>query len=122
MPTPNNDTSDVMLNLIETALDDMKAVDAVTIDVRGRTSIADFMIVVSGTSDRHVRAIAGEVVVSAKKADMPPLGVEGEETGEWVLVDLGDVLVHVMQPAIRDHYNLEKFWQPEGDAAAAQAD
>lgn len=92
------------------ALDDMKADDVHVLDVRHLTTVTDTMVVASGRSDRHVRAIAGGVVEQAKKAGFRPLGVEGERSGEWVLVDLADVVVHVMLPRVREFYNLEKLW------------
>ena len=97
------------------ALDDLKANDIREIDVRGRTSIADLLIIASGTSTRHVKSIADEVVKFAKRAGMLPLGVEGEAEAEWVLVDLGDIIVHVMLPRIREFYGLERLWTV-GDA------
>ena len=93
------------------ALEDMKAVNLVVLDVRGKSSVTDFMIIVSGTSDRHVKAMANNVVVEVKKAGVNPLGVEGENVGEWVLVDLADVIVHIMLPDVRDFYQLEKLWE-----------
>lgn len=93
------------------ALEDLKAVDLVVLDVRGKSSVTDFMVIASGTSDRHVKAMANNVVVEAKKHDITPMGVEGENTGEWVLVDLNDALVHIMQPDIRAFYQLEKLWE-----------
>jgi len=92
------------------ALDDLKAVDVHTLDVRHLTTVTDTMVVASGRSDRHVRAIAGAVVEQCKKAGFRPLGVEGERSGEWVLVDLADLVVHVMLPRVREFYNLEKLW------------
>jgi ribosome-associated protein len=92
------------------ALDDLKARDIREIDVRGRTSIADLLIIASGTSSRHVKSIADEVVKFAKRAGMLPLGVEGEAEAEWVLVDLGDIIVHVMLPRVREFYGLERLW------------
>ena len=92
------------------ALEDLKAINVAEFDVREMTSVTDFMIVASGSSDRHVKSLANAVVVACKKAGVKPLGVEGEREGEWVLVDLGDVVVHVMQPRIREFYALEKLW------------
>jgi ribosome-associated protein len=106
------------------ALEQLKAKDVREIDVRGKTSIADLLVIASGTSARHVKSIADEVAKHAKKAGVMPLGVEGEVEGEWVLVDLGDVIVHVMLPRIREFYGLERLWTV-GDHghqdAAAQA-
>ena len=96
---------------VVTALDDMKAVNVKSLDVRGLTDIADTMIIASGTSDRHVRSIADHVVQQAKAAGKRPLGVEGTRDGEWVLVDLQDVLVHVMLPRVREFYGLEQLWE-----------
>jgi len=106
------------------ALEDLKAKDIREIDVRGKTSIADLLVIASGTSARHVKSIADEVVKFAKQAGVMPLGVEGEQEAEWVLVDLGDVIVHVMLPRIREFYGLERLWtvgdrDAEGEAALA---
>lgn len=103
------------------ALDELKARDVSELDVRGKTSIADYIIVASGTSSRHVKSVADEVARYAKKAGMPPLGVEGQREGEWVLVDLGDIVVHVMLPRVREFYGLERLWSfgdETGEAAA----
>ncbi|MEL0585608.1 MAG: ribosome silencing factor [Candidatus Thiodiazotropha sp. (ex. Lucinoma kazani)] len=91
-------------------LDDMKAKDVVVLDVRGKTSITDIMIIASGTSDRHVKSIAQTVAFQAKQVGEAPLGSEGMEDGEWALVDLNGVVVHVMQPKVRDFYHLERLW------------
>lgn len=101
------------------ALDELKAKDVVELDVRGRTSIADYIVVAAGTSTRHVKSIADEVVKYAKKAGMMPLGVEGQREAEWVLVDLGDIIVHVMLPRVREFYGLERMWSVGGDPDAA---
>jgi ribosome silencing factor RsfS/YbeB/iojap len=99
-----------------TAMDDLKAKDVKEIDVRGRASFADLLVIASGTSTRHVKSIADEVVRFAKRAGVLPLGVEGEKEAEWVLVDLGDIVVHVMLPRIREFYSLERLWSVGGDA------
>ena len=105
------------LAVAEAALADMKAVDVKALDVRGLTDITDTMVVASGTSDRHVKSIADRVVQRCKEAGFRPFGMEGERDGDWVLVDLHDVVLHVMLPRIREFYALEKLW--EGRSAAA---
>jgi ribosome-associated protein len=101
------------------ALEELKAKDVREIDVRGKTSIADSLIIASGTSTRHVKSIADEVVKYAKQAGMMPLGVEGQREAEWVLVDLGDIVVHIMLPRIREFYGLERLWTVGDDMPAA---
>ena len=96
---------------VTTALEDMKAVNVRVLDVRGLTDIADTMVIASGNSDRHVRSIAERVVEKAKGAGFRPLGTEGERDGEWVLVDLQDLIVHVMLPRVREFYGLERLWE-----------
>jgi ribosome-associated protein len=100
-----------LAQLVETALADIKAQDVQVLDVRKLTSIMDVMIIASGTSDRHVRSIADKVIEAAKDKGVRPIGVEGADGGEWVLVDLGDVVVHVMQRRVRELYQLEKLWE-----------
>lgn len=102
--------ADELKDIVLQALEDLKATDIVSLDVRKMTTVTDIMVIASGTSDRHVKSLADAVVMACKKAGVPPLGVEGEREGEWVLVDAGDVVVHVMQPRIRDFYALEKLW------------
>ncbi|MDC8011904.1 ribosome silencing factor [Tahibacter soli] len=100
---------------VKRALEELKAKDVVEIDVRGRTSIADYIVVASGTSTRHVKSVADEVVKYAKKTGVMPLGVEGQREAEWVLVDLGDIVVHVMLPRVREFYGLERLWTVGGE-------
>lgn len=97
--------------LVKQALEGLKAEEIIELDVRDKTSIADYLFIASGSSNRHVKSIANNVVVDAKKAGHQPLGVEGELEGEWVLVDLGDIIVHVMQPQVRSFYDLESLWR-----------
>ncbi|PPU00134.1 ribosome silencing factor [Xanthomonas arboricola pv. arracaciae] len=99
-----------LLATVREAVEELKAKDVVEIDVRGKSSVCDYMVVASGTSTRHVKSIAEEVVKFAKRLDVMPLGVEGEREAEWVLVDLGDVVVHVMLPRVREFYALERLW------------
>jgi len=108
---PRNGELLALEKLVLGALEDLKAVNIKVLDVRGLTDVADTMIVASGTSDRHVRAIAENVTVTAKAAGRRPMGTEGKQDGEWVLVDLQDVLVHVMLPRVREFYALEQLWE-----------
>jgi ribosome-associated protein len=112
--------SEQLSNLVVEALDDVKAKDIVKLDVRDMTTVTDYMIVASGTSNRHVQALVDNVAEKAREAGHRPLGIEGEEGGEWVLLDLQDALVHVMLPKVREFYNLEKLWSlgAPGDRAA----
>lgn len=109
---------DQLKQLVLDTLDDMKARDIQVLDVRGKTAVTDFMIIASGTSDRHVKAIAETVAFRAKDAGETPLGTEGLTEGEWALVDLNGVVVHVMLPKVRDFYNLERLWSAPAPAAA----
>jgi ribosome-associated protein len=104
--------------LVIQALEDLKAVNIQVLDVRDKTSVTDIMVIASGTSSRHVKALADNVVMAAKREGMRPLGTEGEREGEWVLVDFGDLVLHVMQPATRDFYSLEKLWAVGGAEVA----
>lgn len=106
-----------LASLTASALDDMKARDIRVIDVRKLTTVTDYMIIASGTSDRHLRSIADRVVERATEAGCTPMGTEGEEAGEWVLVDLQDVVVHVMLGKIRDLYKLENLWDMQAPAS-----
>ena len=105
-----------LLQVVEGALDEMKAVNVRVLDVHKLTDIADTMIIASGNSDRHVRSIADRIIEHAKKAGFRPMGVEGERDGDWVLVDLQDVIVHIMLPRVREFYRLESLW----DVSAAR--
>jgi ribosome-associated protein len=97
-------------SVIAAALDDMKALEVKMLDVRDLTDIADTMVIASGTSDRHVRSVAQRVVEKAKEAGFRPHGLEGMKDGDWVLIDLNEVIVHVMLPRVREFYGLEKLW------------
>jgi len=105
--------------LVVDALEEVKANDISVLDVRGKTSVTDFMVIASGTSNRHVKSLADHIVETAKKNGCKPLGKEGEESSEWVLIDLGDVIAHVMLPSTRQFYDLEKLWQVDVPAEAA---
>lgn len=103
------------------ALEELKARDLKELDVSSLTSVTESMIIVSGTSNRHVKSMAEKVIEEAKASGERPLGVEGAEEGEWVLVDLDELVVHIMLPRVRDFYNLEKLWAtPARDDRSAQ--
>ena len=106
-------TPEKNLKKIIDSLQDLKAMDIQVLDVTDMTSITDIMIIASGRSNRQVKAMANNVIEIAKALDLPVLGVEGEREGEWVLVDLGDIVAHLMQPATRAYYQLEKLWSVE---------
>ncbi|HEY2676527.1 MAG TPA: ribosome silencing factor [Steroidobacteraceae bacterium] len=108
-------------NIVIEALSDMKALEVKLLDVRGLTDIADFMVIASGTSDRHVRSVAQRVVEKAKQAGFRPHGVEGQQDGDWVLIDLSEMIVHVMLPRVREFYGLEKLWDMTAAKRAARA-
>ena len=96
--------------LITDTMEDLKAQDVQTLDVRALTTMTDYMIIASGRSDRQVKAIADKVIEAAKTRKIRPLGVEGEKQAEWILIDFGDVIAHVMHPDTREYYQLEKLW------------
>lgn len=108
-----------LLALVTDAADDLKAINTQVLDVREKANFTDYMVVTSGASTRQVRAIADNIIDKVKQRGMRPLGIEGEQQGEWLLVDFGDVLVHVMHPSTRDFYQLEKLWsggeEPEAE-------
>ena len=101
---------ETMKSAVVNALEDVKAIDIKVIDVSKLTAIATYMIIASGSSNRQTKALANNVVVKLKELGAVVYGIEGEKEGEWVLVDLGDIIVHVMQPTARDYYNLEQLW------------
>lgn len=102
--------SEQLRDMVVSALEDTKAKDVVILDVRKMTTVTDYMVVASGTSNRHVRALADAVEKASREQGHRPNGVEGAGGGEWILLDLQDVLVHVMLPRVREFYNLEKLW------------
>ena len=106
---------DALLSVAQNALEDLKAVEPVVLDVRALSSVMDYLVVASGTSSRHVKSLADNVLMKAKEQGVRPLGVESERAGESVLVDFGDVVVHVMQPAARSFYDLERLWSVQAE-------
>ena len=104
-------TSDQLRDLVISALEDLKAIDIQQIDVAGDSPLADLFVVASGNSSRHIKSMAEKLVMKAKSAGCQPLGIEGEKGAEWILVDLNDVIVHLMLPQTRAFYNLEKLWE-----------
>ncbi len=100
-------------DLVQNSLEDMKAVDIVNIDVKGKSSMTDVLYIATGNSTRHVKSIAEVVAISAKEAGVDIIGVEGKGSSEWVLVDLNDIIVHVMLASTREFYALEKLWEPD---------
>ncbi|KPQ28230.1 MAG: ribosome silencing factor [Marinobacter excellens HL-55] len=106
-------------DLVVTALENIKAQDVSVIDVRDRTSVTDYMVLASGTSSRHVKSLADSVVSDAKDQGVKANNVEGAGGSDWILVDLGDVVVHLMMPAAREFYDLERFWRDAPDVGAA---
>jgi len=104
-------TPETMKKAVVAALEDIKGRDIVVLNVKKLTSMTDYMIIASGESTRQVNALARNVVEKLKERGAEVVGVEGEDTGEWVLVDLGNIIVHVMHPAVREYYNLEELWE-----------
>jgi len=116
---PSKKSAAPLKDVVVAALEDMKALDIKTLDVRGLTDVADYMVIASGTSDRHVRSIAERVVEKCKEAGFRAHGVEGRADSEWVLIDLTDIVVHVMLPRTREFYGLEKLWDMTAAKRAA---
>src|SRR5690606_14431734 len=114
--------NEALVQLVVHALDDLKGADILPIDVRGKTSVTDFMVIASGTSSRHVKSLAENVLEKVKEQGVRPLGNEGLDGGEWALLDLGDVVVHVMQVATRQFYDLERLWQGAEQSRAHHQD
>ena len=110
--------AEVLLKLVEDVLDERKALHVTTLDVRGKTSITDYMVVATGTSTRHAKSLCDYVVEKVKENGVQPLGLEGEMGSDWVLVDMGDVVLHVMTGQAREFYQLEKLWSVQGDKAS----
>jgi ribosome-associated protein len=115
LTNPLKDTGDPtfqeLRQLVISSLEDFKAIDIQEIDISAQNSLAELFVLASGNSSRHVRSMAENLVIKAKAAGHQPLGIEGEKEGEWVLVDLNDIIVHIMQPKTRAFYNLEKLWE-----------
>lgn len=120
MNTPKMLSAD-LVKLAIAALEDIKAQDITTIDVREKTSITDYMVIASGTSSRHVKSLVDNVLEKVKEQGVRPLGSEGLDTGEWALLDLGDIVVHVMLPTARQFYDLERLWQGAEQSRAHHA-
>jgi ribosome-associated protein len=110
-----------LLKIVQTVLDERKGHNITTLDVRGKTSVTDYMVLATGTSDRHLKSLADYVVVEVKAKGEEPLGQEGGLGSDWVLLDLGEVIVHLMTEKARDFYQLEKLWSVEQQAEAVNA-
>ena len=116
---PGELSSDALLAVILASLDDEKAEEVVAIDLRGRSDMADYMVICSGRSSRQVAAISEKLVDRLKQDHRRASRIEGKETGDWVLIDTGDVIVHVFRPEVREFYQLEKMWMPTGSRSPA---
>ncbi|WP_210730602.1 ribosome silencing factor [Roseicyclus persicicus] len=114
---PDAPTSAELLARVLASLDDDKAEEIVQIDLRGKSSIADYMVIASGRSSRQVAAISEKLAERLKEDYRLSCKMEGKDTGDWVLIDAGDVIVHVFRPEVREFYQLEKMWMPAGAAA-----
>lgn len=120
-PAQDSVGATTLLEIVQSSLEDSKAEEVVTIDLAGKTLIGDYMVVASGRSERHVGAIADNLVKHLKEAGIPDVSVEGVPKCDWVLIDAGAVIVHLFQPEVREFYNLEKMWladRPEGSHSA----
>ena len=113
--------NEALVQLVVHALEDLKGTDILPIDVRDKTSVTDYMVIACGSSSRQVKSLADNVLTKAKENGVKPLGSEGLESGEWALLDLGDVVVHVMLPATRQFYDLERLWQGAEQSRAQHA-
>ncbi|MEN9897539.1 MAG: ribosome silencing factor [Pseudomonadota bacterium] len=113
--------TEALLKIVEDVLEERKAHNMVVLDVRGKTSFTDYMIVVTGTSNRHIKALCDYVEVAVKEKGFLPLGMEGDITSDWVLLDLGDVIVHAMTDQSREYYQIEKLWSVGGELPQVQA-
>ncbi|KEQ19287.1 ribosome silencing factor [Endozoicomonas numazuensis] len=112
--------SEQLKQLVIDAIEEMKGNDITCLDVSELTSVTDYMIIASGTSNRHVKSVADNVIEKCKQSGARPLGMEGQEKSEWVLVDIGDVVLHVMLPATRAFYDLERLWEPSEEQQATE--
>ena len=106
----DSDDAKALSDFVQSILDENSAQDVIEIDVQGKSSVADYMLVASGRSNRHVSALADYVVRGLKEQGFKSLGIEGKESGDWILIDVGDVILHVFRPEVRLFYNLEKIW------------
>jgi ribosome-associated protein len=109
-----------ILKIVQDVLDERKGQHITTLDVRGKTSFTDYMVVVTGTSDRHLKSLCEYVSEKLKESGVKPLGIEGDLGSDWVLLDLGDVIVHAMTAQAREFYSLEKLWSVEGSIQSEQ--
>jgi ribosome-associated protein len=117
--TEKNKLVEDLRQLVVEVIDENKGTNITCIDVQGKSSVTDYMIIATGTSERHVKALAEHVVVEARNQGATPLGVEGVKVSDWILVDLGDVMAHLMLEKTREYYQLEKLWQPDFEADQA---